>query len=374
MRIGKSSFWILLIALLIGCSANPIQPLIEETQSGPTATFPPAANTSPTPQRIASQTSSAEALLPVPTQSLPTASASPTLLANKPHIQNHCPEEKTGIRGLPDLPGTLVFSADNRLVRNQIFSPETGKDSMLSFWHSQSDTITMYDLEEAERYYYYAQSPENDKLALTEGKTLSISKDLMVVNHQGQELTRTVVPDEWTFFHWRNNDQLLLQQFRGGEKFNLVSINLTDNKQQALPIEFPEIYLNELFWSWGSQILFNPKANTVLYPIRKHNPEEIYTVLWNSKENNEIARIAASQWARWSPDGNRFLLVAEVNEKYFSGQNELFLINSSGEQSRATFLSVYFEQVLIDQPVWAPNNRYIAFWLSIYPKIMLSRT
>lgn len=316
MKFIQIPFWIIGFVLLVGCHTSPALPLLQGTQISQTEAFLleptpslPATSVSPTPLLQASKASQTEAILPESTQSLPAADITPTPLANIFHIQTYCPSEKLGIRELPELPGgTLVFSAENKLSGNNILSPEPGKNSMISFWHPQSDSISTYNLVEGQEVYYYAESPNKEKLAFTEGKTATISFNLFILDHQGKELGRIVVPDDWTFSYWRNNDQLLLQHFKAKGKFELIAINLSDKKQETLATNFPDIYLNELFWNWGSQILFNRESTLALYPVRQYDPDQLLTVLWNVKENKEVAKIVGSGWARWSPDGSRFML------------------------------------------------------------------
>lgn len=340
MKIIKFHLCVLFIGLLIGCSASPAQTRLQGT--------------------LTSQT---EAFLPTLTPLLPGTSSSPNPLANKFIIQIHCPAENLGIHEFPNLPGTLVFSADSRLKSNNLLSPEPGKNPMISFWHPQSDRISSYRLTEGQEYYYYVESPNKEKLAFAEGKTISISFDLIVLDHRGKELGKMVVPDDWIFFHWRNNDQLLLHRFSANDKYDLVAINLENQEQQNLSTNFPNIYQYELFWNWGSQTLFNPEATMVLYPVRQSDPSKLFTVLWNVKENKEVARIAGGGWARWSPDGSRFLLETDVENSLLENRNEILLVNTSGEKSRATFFTEYYDKVWIEQPVWSPDSRYIAFWL-----------
>lgn len=339
MKITKILFGILVLVLLGGCSIYPPQQTAQEN-------------------RIIQE----DASLHEATPSLSATGFSPTSLTNEFRIQMHCPDDKFGTSELPGLPGTLVFSADNILTRDIILSPEPGKNSILSFWQPQLNRILSYDLEEEEAYYY-AESPNQKKLALTQAKTATVSHDLIVLDNQGQELGRRVVPNGWTFFHWLNNDQILLERLIVKEKFDLVTIRLADQKQQALPTNFPNIYLSELFWDWGSQILFNPEATLALYPVLPSGTNQVYSVLWSIKENKEVARIAGSGWVRWSPDGRRFLLIDDAEDAGGGRRNEIFLINAAGLQYRATFFTEDYERSSIILPIWSPDGRYVAFWL-----------
>ena len=238
-RIIKAPFWLMFFVLLVGCSLYPIQQTLQENQVVETVTS-----------------------VSEETPRLPAVTTSPTP-ANIFQIQTYCSEETVRFSDLQGLSGSLVFSADNVLSEQTSLVPQPGKNSMLSFWHPQLEKISSYDLEEGEEYYYYAVSPRGEKLALTQGKTATVSYDLIVLDNQGQIMGRKVVPDEWSFYHWLNNDQLLLQRLTVRERFDLLATRLADKQQQTIPTNFPNIYLSQPVWSWGSQILLNPEAPLV---------------------------------------------------------------------------------------------------------------
>jgi Tol biopolymer transport system component len=82
----------------------------------------------------------------------------------------------------------------------------------------------------------------------------------------------------------------------------------------------------------------------------------------NSKE---IARIVGDYQPRWSPDGKKLLIVANYQSAPTDfDHDEIFLVNPDGNETRVTFFKDNFERNSISLPVWSPDSRYVAFWLS----------
>ncbi len=246
---------------------------------------------------------------------------------------------------------------------------EPGDNSSVSFWNPQANTITSFELPEEFYYYIYAESPDKEKLALTEGKTIEYSTDVAILNHEGKEVKRIAFPEDWTFFNWWGNEKLLFRQFRNQknvskDKLGLVSINLSDEKRKVLPSDFPNLYTDEEFVDWGALTVFNPAAPLVLYPNLENASKPTLSILWDLEKNQEMVRIAGGDWPAWSPDNSRLLLVVEYDKKTSEWHDEITLIDQVGELSRYTFFTEYFKNARISSPVWSPNNRYVAFLLA----------
>jgi hypothetical protein len=338
---------ILFFFMLVGCSTYPFMQVTEESHEIPTNTFLPE---------------------PIATTVYPQHYFTPTLPPTSFTVQTHCPQVTLASNELPSLTGTLVFSGDNVLIRNKILSPESGNNAAISFWNPQFDVIRSYQLPEDHIYYYYSESPDKERLAFTEGKTLDISSDVIILNGQGREYKRIVFPDDWTFFDWLDNENLLFRQFRNQfrttrQNIDLVAINLLDGEQQVLSSNFPDIFLRDELVLWGAITIFDPTISLVLYP-EQENDGRIVSVLWNLKKSEELARFDGGSWPRWSPNGNQLLLISDNERVLHETHDEIFIINSLGDITRATYFTEYYNNTRIDLPVWSPNNRYIAFWLS----------
>lgn len=337
------------IIFLVGCLSKPPAPITVETPPVPTST----PWIQPTPKT--------------------TFDESPTQIPAGFSIQNHCPEIAVGIDKLPILDGTLVFSSYNALNnKDNLLRLEPGGNSSVSFWDPQANTIMSYELPEEFYYYIYAESPDKEKLAITQGKTLEFSTDMLILNREGKEVKRIAFPEEWTFFTWWGNEKLLFRQFRQQnpnlkEKLDLVSIDFSDEKQTILPSDFPNIYTREMPVTWGALTIFNPARSHVVYPERERDVGQIISILWDLKKNEEIARIANGNWPIWSPEGNRLLLIVDVDKIRHEWRDEIYIINFSGDISRVTFFEEHFDDVLISLPAWSPNGRYVSFW--IHPEL-----
>lgn len=337
-----------LVSFLVGCLANPPAQITAETQATPPAST------------LWVQPSPATALDKSPTQ-IPVGFS----------IQNHCPEIAVGIDKIPALVGTLVFSGDNVLDNKSNFlSLEPGYNPALSFWNPRENTVASYNLPDEYFYYHYAESPNKEKLAITQGKTVDdISYDLFILNSQGEEYKRIAFPGDWTFFTWLGNEKLLFRQFRNQnlalrESLDLVSINLFDEGQAILPSDFPTIYTREMLVTWGAITIFSPTTSLVVYPKRENDVGRVISILWDLEETEEVTRIVNGEWPIWSPDGNQLLMVADVEPLLHEWHDEIYLIDSSGDISRVTFFGEHFDNVSIDLPAWSPSGRHVAFWLS----------
>ncbi len=357
MKSIRSSLGLSFLVLLVGCTAVP--------KEQPQRTEVPVVIS--TRAQTVEPTKTAEILQPTPIKDL-----TPTFAANKFEIDTYCPEKIVGIKELPNLDGTLVFAADDQLTRDELWIPEPDTGSKLTFWNPQLNQVSFYDLPDGPEYYIYAESPDKEKLALTEGKTLHFSADLNIVDSNGHEYDRFSFPESWTFFGWLNNEQLLFRQYVNGEDlqdptstavYDLVSINLSDHEQHILSSNFPNIFYRDIYWTWGSPLIYSPDTSLVLYDAYYFDSNKHTSILWNVKKNKVLSTINRVDWVRWSPDGSQLLLVTDLENDPFTRHDELYLINSTGEMMQVSFFREDYPDLLIDSPVWSPDNRYVAFWL-----------
>jgi hypothetical protein len=279
-------------------------------------------------------------------------------------IHPFCPEITNDSSALADLTGTMVLAGDEISFENEKFSPNNDQTSILLFWNTSSGKGTIYQLPDSQEYYYYVTSPNKEKLAFTQGKTLSISYDAIVLNHDGEESGKFALPDDWNLFDWLNNEMLLVRQNRlQKDKKELVSVNLVNGEQQVLPANFPNLYSRETLVEWGALTIFDPTVSFVIYP--KRDGLELISVLWDIHNNKEIASVVGGKWPRWSIDGKRLLTIEDYKSTPVDvDHDEIILIKPEGDVTRATLFKNYLEHDIINLPVWSPDGRYVAFWLS----------
>jgi hypothetical protein len=308
----------------------------------------------------------------VPTETVEALQKTPSLIVSAkplPHdfaIQAFCPAVDHEVSEFSDLPGTLVFASDYGLTRENILTPKSEKDYTLSFWNPASDEIISY----GQIGYIYAESPDKEKIATTQAKTLDISSDLVVLNNQAEEYGRIEFPEDWTFFTWLNNEQLLFRQYRSTkdiskEEYDLVVIDLSTQEQQIFSSDFPNIYLQEVYFTWGSPVSFHSNSNIVVYHQIDYEINQIISVFWDMEKNEPITKIIGGYWIKWSPDGSKILLTSDVEEDY-ERFNEIYLFdNATNELTQVSFFKEHYEASFIELPVWSPDNRFVAFWLRI---------
>jgi hypothetical protein len=341
MKTMKVSCMVVAFTLIIGCT--PPQPGIS-------------------PANMSTQTAIA---IPSP-EAVTSPSPDNTPTPSKPEfvLQSYCPEVTQDDRVLPNLTGTLVLTGDQILINGNLFSPEPDQESLLVFWKPETKEKTTYQLPESQEYYYYVTSPDKEKLAFTQGKTLAISYDVIVLNHDGEENGRFTLPDDWNLFDWLNNETLLVRQNRlQKDKKELVSVNLVNGEQQVLPADFPNLYSRETLIEWGALTIFDPTVSFVIYP--KRDGLELLSALWDIHNNKEITGVVGDKWPRWSIDGKRLLTIKDYKATPVDvDHDEIILVKPEGDITRATFFKDHLEHDIINLPVWSPNSRYVAFWLS----------
>ncbi len=277
-------------------------------------------------------------------------------------IRSWCPPTKADWSVLPELSGTIVLAGGKIALGDEGLFPASNKKSLLLFWNTTTDEKIEYQLQEREGVYYFVTPPNKQRLAFTGGKPLSITTDVIVLAPQGREETRFSLPDDWTLFDWLNNEQLLVRQLRDlGENIGLVAINPFTGERQFLPYEFPNIYTREAPIRKGAWTIFDPTISFVIYSERLGEHSE--TILWNTKTNEEITRFSRSDWAKWSPDGRRLVVVIEERPELFHRHHEIKLVYPTGEVVRVTNFRENFGDAWIDLPTWSPDGRYITFWL-----------
>ena len=280
-------------------------------------------------------------------------------------IRSFCPEISNDASLQSNLPGTLVLSGEKISLGGHDFSANGSAESVLLFWNGPSGKKITYQLPEPQEYYYYVTSPDKEKLAFTQGKTLSISYDVIILNNKGEESSKFTLPDDWNLFDWLNNETLLVRQNRlQKDKIELISINPVTREQQVLPANFPNMYSRQTLVVWGALTIFDPTAMLVLYPKVEGN--EVASILWDVHNNKEIADITGlSTEPRWSPDAKRLLIVKDYSSTPTDvDHDEIVIIKPEGDAIRVTSFTANFDHSIINLPVWSSNGRYVAFWLS----------
>jgi hypothetical protein len=342
----KTLLNLLVLAFLVGCKQQTVVPISSPTDVGFVTQAPTITSTFE-------------------------VSDNPT--SNVFTIHSFCPEINHDSNALTNLTGTIVLGGDKISLGGQDFTSEQDENSILLFWNTSSRRGTIYPLP-GQQFNYYLSSPDRTKLALTEGKTLPMRSEVLVLTAQAQKEASFTLPDDWTLFDWLNNNRLLTRQIRlRGENLGLVAIDPTTGEQEFLPSDFPNLYSNETLYFWGALTIFNPTASLVVYPERKGN--ELISVFWDVQNNKEITSITGlSKWPGWTPDGSRLLIVVDHRSTPTdSGHEEIHFFKPDGEVFRSTFFEEHFEHNIINLPMWSPNDRYVAFWLSTSVPIKTAR-
>ncbi len=346
MKLVSATYILIFCALVVGCTG----PAVQATSTTQAIQIP---------ARIASTTPSYASIV--------------TSTPESSQIRSFCPEANlSGNYETSRLNGNIVLSGNDISFDGQHFPSGQSQKSILLFWHINSATTTIYNLPEDQKYYYSVTSPDKEKLALTKAKTLPEESNVIVLTQGGQEDAKFVLPDDWTLFDWLNNEKLLIRQGRlVGENLDLATVDPLTGKQELLAFDLPELYSREALTSWGALTIFDPTASLVVYP--QSEGSNLIAVLWDLSTKEKITSIVGGNWPRWSPDGKRLLIVADQNGQLHRRFNEIFIITLEGKITRLTFLKDHFENDQIDLPVWSPDGRYVAFWLSTILPVKTSK-
>jgi WD40 repeat protein len=184
------------------------------------------------------------------------------------------------------------------------------------------------------------------------------------------------------FTGWINNHTVAIEkiadpvpdQYVVVEK--LVLLNPFTGETHELELkDLPHIHPidDTVYWlgTW-EPVEFDPTLNYMVYPSDRNinSVDKSGVSLWDSSSQQEIAFLANSELARpaWSPDGKSLALGKSL---YPLGSDfndhEIYSIDLRGKIEQLTHLKDYFKEVRINNLIWSPDGRYIAFELSGTP-------
>jgi WD40 repeat protein len=313
---------------------------------------------------------------PGPKETTPQASPLPT--------ETRTPVSLTPTASLQSAAGADFV--DNSIDLTPIAFESVTVDGFLVLENLQTDKYLFYDMKNKktieigknhENTIVYAVSP-NKKLMLV--GVCPIDKcdfSLQTVN----QIIKTRIPndDDWAVSGWLDNERIVfLSQIKPGQPAqpqNQVVYNVfTGEKislQLSLPnpqtIEIPGSRLDNLFVAAVS-----PSLNRVFFSDQNDR-----LVLWNLDTQEEMVSLPFAgfhgpiRFDGWSPDGKKIIttspdkFLVDASGDFNRAANELFMFDMDGNLTQLTHYNEKLPFASIFKPEWSPDNRHIAFWLTI---------
>ena len=194
------------------------------------------------------------------------------------------------------------------------------------------------------------------------------------------KIIKTHIPtgDDWIVLRWLDNERVVflprLQPNQPLQPQNEVIYNVFTGEKSDLHLYLPNPKtIND---NGGPGNLFEASLDPSLKRV-VYNDRSGRLVLWNLDTKKEMASLSseadASQWGSdgWSPDGKKFITISPNRfQSTSSGEsipaaNELFMFDTDGNLTQLTRYNQDLQYANIDLPLWSPDNRRIAFGLTI---------
>lgn len=193
--------------------------------------------------------------------------------------------------------------------------------------------------------------------------------------------TKLPTEDDWVLAGWLDNERVVfLTQLKPGQPVqpqNQVIYNVFTGEKNSLQLYLPNPQtlnirggkLEDLFVASVcpslSCILFSDQSNRL--------------VLWDLDTQEEMASLPLTDFTGplridgWSPDGKKFVTTSphkfqvDAYGKDIWAANELFMFEMDGNLTQLTHYNetLPFATIFNPQWQWSPDNRHIAFWLTI---------
>lgn len=238
-------------------------------------------------------------------------------------------------------------------------------------------------------------SPDRKKLLYTyrEGGDFPV----VLADVKGKFVKQLVVKksDGYSFDHfsWFDADMLRAIDSSNMSFLRIYSYDLKTGSYDELHTKWPDVYRgNQLDWhvdAWslwslsypganiaGANIAYDSTLNRVVYP---KNDETV--VLIDAKNGKELTSIKLPNWGRiprWSNDGEKLVLVANIDENSFdiepvegvmprfARNEEFFVVSRDGSEfEQLTHLTDQSSHISIDEYAWSPDGSLIAFWVNV---------
>jgi len=178
-----------------------------------------------------------------------------------------------------------------------------------------------------------------------------------------------------SFFNWQNAEQLrMLQQDQDWRVF-VQLLNPFTQEHSVLRTDWDGVYapenpfydklpqwkfdqsVTEIFFVYGSNILYDPTLTRAVYPKDDGN-----VALVDVKTGTELASAQFIDWGylpSWSPNGEHLMIVNSEESA-----DEFYLISRDGNKfQKATNFSEEFGSASVSEYAWSPDSKQIAFWL-----------
>lgn len=263
------------------------------------------------------------------------------------------------------LKGVIVYNDDNNLYAylsneetdNPFFFPREEGDRLLSFDVSPNGKYLMY--------YHHAARTQEDR-------TIIITAD-------GKTIWSEVVSDySWQWFDNQRLKRVLVSE--NGEH-TLLLLNPFTGERQNLPADFPssEMYSDNFFMAWihASSPIYDPSLTRVVYGAGFHDSSYLIhpvIALWDTHSSQKVWERETIDWGDtpiWTPDGQQFLIAANLDPKKTRDfADEFFAISRDGDVKQVTHFMDYYSDVdILDNYNLSPNGKLLAFWINSQPSL-----
>jgi hypothetical protein len=163
-----------------------------------------------------------------------------------------------------------------------------------------------------------------------------------------------------------------------------IILNPRTGKVQEFASDYPGIYsIDAPYRKWGryafTATVYDSALTRVVYLANLPDTpsSKLNYAIWDLQANNMIADLELIAWSVvehdpvWSPTGNEFIVAYPESEELDLNHildEELYSVSRNGEVAKLTNLSAYFRVgVDISHYSWAPDGRYVAFWMEPNP-------
>lgn len=184
--------------------------------------------------------------------------------------------------------------------------------------------------------------------------------------------------DDWILARWLDNERVVflprIKPDQPVQPLNEVIYNVFTGEKSSLQLYLPNP--ETLGNSGGPGNLFvaslAPSLKQVVF-----NDQDGRLVLWDMDTKKEMVSLSLAPYTGafgsngWSPDGKKFVTTSpykfqvDAYGKDIWAANELFIFEMDGNLTQLTHYNQKLPFATIFKPKWSPDNRHIAFWLTI---------
>lgn len=314
-------------------------------------------------------------ITPIPTI-LPTATSTVTLTTTQTGTPTVLPDVMSyqclNIADRPPanyvLKGTIVYNnGDN--TDAILWNNDT--ENVYRFPREKGDRLLEFDVSPDRKHIIYRHSSESNAkavVATADGKTI------------WSQIAGPTDPFAW---NWFDNKHLIGLVVPQNGMPSLFLLNPFTGQRQELRFDYPasRLFTNDPsdHWSFGRGGLpiYDPTLTRVIYPEcdsqcldKLLQGEGGWPIaLWDTETNQVIARILTTDsygdTPVWTPDGEQFIVAANVDPKQRNSfASEFFAMSREGQLRQLTHLTDDYEEIDIpDNYSLSPDGRFVAFWI-----------